>query len=119
MAFLDIIIALLLLLQEISPFFRVLALGPALLSAAYFITDVLPVWRTQISYGTFPGVIQWAFWLALFPIWWRGASTVRSLIPSAYWMLAIVAVSCTFRPWVASLLADEEELELGVFADDK
>ncbi|KAH7375700.1 hypothetical protein B0T11DRAFT_314195 [Plectosphaerella cucumerina] len=119
MAFFDIIIALLLLLQEMSPFFRVLALGPALLSAAYFITDVLPVWRTQISYGTIPGVIQWAFWLALFPIWWRGASTVRSLISSAYWMLAIVAVSCTFRPWAASLLADEEVLKLGVFADDK
>ncbi|KAH6687854.1 hypothetical protein F5X68DRAFT_231395 [Plectosphaerella plurivora] len=114
----NILFALLLLLQELSLYFRVLALGPALLLVAHLVMDVIPVWYTQISYGTVPDVVQWMLWLALFPLWWRVAATVRASIPSAYWMLATGAVSCTLRPWVVEFLADEGVLDFGVFVDD-
>lgn len=119
MFFVEILFALLLLLQEMTPFFRVLALGPLLLSAAFVCTDVIPAWYTELSHGTIPGGVQWMIWLSLFPIWWKLAPVVRSSSFITYWSLAIVAVSCAFRPPVTSLFSADEEPDFGFVVDDK
>ncbi|WP_457824575.1 hypothetical protein, partial [Staphylococcus aureus] len=73
-------------------------------------TAIFPVWYNNfLADGTIPGLVQWLLWFVLFPVWWKAAPTVRARLPFAYWSLAIVAISCAFRPVVIALFEEEHE----------